>query len=135
MMFYWYILLDYDWRIGLMKNHCGQKNWRLVMPVKFWHSSLRFWFFLSYLITYYYTYRVLHGKVHNLNLLWWIKKCKSDFFEGGFEILRLDIFRYYNAYCAPSIGQDVSHPKLKKIWYFFVNFGGVILNFLSSYPV
>ena len=31
-----------------MKKHCGQKNWRLVMPVKFW---LRFWFFLSYLIT------------------------------------------------------------------------------------
>ena len=34
-----------------MKKHCGQKNWRLVMPVKFWHTSLRFWFFLSYLIT------------------------------------------------------------------------------------
>ena len=44
------------------------------------------------------------------------------FFEGGFEILRLDIFRYYNAYCAPSIGQDVSHPKLKRNFIFFVNF-------------
>ena len=34
-----------------MKKHCGQKNWRKVIPVKFWYTSLRFWFFFSYLIT------------------------------------------------------------------------------------
>ena len=44
-MFYWF--LKY---VKEMKKHCGHKNWRLVMPVKFWHMSLRFWFFLSYLI-------------------------------------------------------------------------------------
>jgi len=34
-----------------MKKHYGQKNWRKVMPVKFWQTIIRFWFFLSYLIT------------------------------------------------------------------------------------
>ena len=28
-----------------------KKNWRWVMPVKFWQTSVRLWFFLSYLIT------------------------------------------------------------------------------------
>ena len=37
-----------------MKKHCivaKKMEISLVMPVKFWHTSLRFWFFLSYLIT------------------------------------------------------------------------------------
>lgn len=47
---------------------------------------------------------------------WWIEICKLDFFKGGFDILRLDIFSHYiyfswNAYCVPSIGPDVSHPQ------------------------
>jgi hypothetical protein len=34
-----------------MKKHSGQKNWSEVMPVKFGQTSIRFWFFLSYVIT------------------------------------------------------------------------------------
>ena len=37
-------LLGYDEALWL-------KKWRYVMPVKFWQTILRFWFFLSYLIT------------------------------------------------------------------------------------
>ena len=29
---------------------------------------------------------------------WQAEKCKSDFFEGGFDILRLDIFCYFNQF-------------------------------------
>ena len=36
-----------------MKKHCGQNIWdkSCHVPVKFWHTSLRFWFSLSYLFT------------------------------------------------------------------------------------
>ena len=38
------VLLDYE-------EAFWSKNWRYVRPVKFGQTSIRFWFFLSYLIT------------------------------------------------------------------------------------
>jgi hypothetical protein len=46
MMFYWFLKYFY-----VIKKHYGQKNWSLVMPAKFWQTIVRFWIFLSYLIT------------------------------------------------------------------------------------
>ena len=56
-----------------------------------------------------------------LQIDWRIEKCNADFFVGGFESLRLDVFRHYNvlswnACYVLSIGQDVSHPLLKNFF-------------------
>ena len=64
------------------------------MPVKFWHTSLRFWFFLSYLITI--VHKVLYKNtyfdgfcldpnfrlVSPLSTLWWQWFC-LPWFPGG----------------------------------------------------
>ena len=42
------------------------------MPVKFWHTSLRFWFFLSYLITNVPFKSLLEGQLTIFKLLNWI---------------------------------------------------------------
>ena len=42
--------------IGYGKALWSKKNWREVIPVKFWQAIVRFWIFLSYLIMYFCKY-------------------------------------------------------------------------------
>ena len=84
-------------------------------------------------------YRVHHGKVGIFNWLEWshsngYQNASKILFEGGFEILRLDIFRHYNefswnGYCVPSIRPNVSGPKFNSFFCFFCYF----LYRISSY--
>ena len=57
-----------------MKKHCGLKNWRYVMPVKFWQMIIRVWFFLSYLIT---TVKRAHHRTLSERL--WLRQAKAHY--------------------------------------------------------
>ena len=57
----------------------------LVVPCALRHQALKL-------------YRVPHGKMYFFKLTLTGRKSKSDFFEGCFVILRLDIFRHYNEF-------------------------------------
>ena len=64
-----------------MKKYYGQKNWREVLPVKFWPMIVRFWCFLSY--QYLITHIYLTGQTETKSLDKLVKISNEFFVKVG----------------------------------------------------